>query len=99
MAGQMAAQKRANRKWIGLVLVVVIVLSTMAILGGTSLRKQNARNAEEQIYLQQLIRQEEERSRELQNYSEQIHTAEFAEWYAKERMGLVHKNEIIFRGE
>ena len=26
-------------------------------------------------------------------------TDEFAEWYAKEKLGLIHKNEIIFKGE
>ena len=99
MTGQMAARRRANRKWIFFILVVAMVLSATALFGYHRLKEQNARNLEEQIYLQQLIKQEQERSRELQSYSEQINTAEFAEWYAKERMGLIHKNEVIFRSE
>ena len=39
------------------------------------------------------------RSEELDRYSEYINTEEFAEWYAKEKLGLIHKNEIIFKGE
>lgn len=41
--------------------------------------------------------QEEARSKELDEYSEYMKTDEFAEWYAKEKLGLIHKNEIIFR--
>lgn len=99
MAGRLAAQKRANRKWIFFVLVVAIALSVMAVCEGVRLKQQNAKNLEEQVYLKELIAQEQERSEELKLYSERIHTEEFAEWYAKERMGLIHKNEIIIRGE
>ena len=76
MTGKMAARSRANRKWIALALVTVVLLSVMTWIGGNSLAEQNAQNLAQQQLLE-----------------------EIAEWYAKEKLGLIHKNEIIFKGE
>lgn len=99
MAGRMAARRRANRKWIALAFVTVILLSIMTWIAGNSLAAQNAANLAQQKILEEQIAKEEERSEELDQYSEYINTDEFAEWYAKEKLGLIHKNEIIFKGE
>ena len=93
MTGKMAARRRANRKWIALALVTVVLLS------GNSLAEQNAQNLAQQQLLEEKIAEEEARSKELDEYSEYMKTDEFAEWYAKEKLGLIHKNEIIFKGE
>lgn len=99
MTGRMAARRRANRKWIILALVTVILLSVMTWIAGNSLAEQNAANLEQQKLLEEQIAEEQARSEELDQYSEYINTDEFAEWYAKEKLGLIHKNEIIFKGE
>ena len=99
MAGRMAARRRANRKWIILAFVTVILLSVMTWIAGNSLAEQNAQNLAQQQILKEKIAEEEARSKELDEYSEYIKTDEFAEWYAKEKLGLIHKNEIIFKGE
>ena len=91
MTGKMAARRRANRKWIALALVTVVLLSVMTWIGGNSLAQQQL--------LEEKIAEEEARSKELDEYSEYMKTDEFAEWYAKEKLGLIHKNEIIFKGE
>lgn len=61
--------------------------------------EQNAQNLAQQQLLEEKIAEEEARSKELDEYSEYMKTDEFAEWYAKEKLGLIHKNEIIFKGE
>lgn len=99
VAGKMAARRRANRKWIMLAFVTVVLLSVMAWIAGNSLAEQNAQNLAQQQILEEKIAEEEARSKELDQYSEYIKTDEFAEWYAKEKLGLIHKNEIIFKGE
>ena len=99
MSGRMAARRRANRKWIMLILVVVVLLAVMTWTAGNGLAKQNAENLAEQQRLTEQIAQEKERSAELDQYSEYINTEEFAEWYAKEKMGLIHKDEVIFKSE
>lgn len=99
VAGRMAARRRANRKWIMLALAAVLFLSVMTWIAGNSLAEQTSENLARQKYLQEQIDQEKARSEELDRYSEYINTEEFAEWYAKEKLGLIHKNEIIFKGE
>ncbi len=99
MTGRMAARRRANRKWIALAFATVILLSVMLWIAGNSLAEQNAANLKQQKLLEEQIAEEEARSEELEQYSEYINTDEFAEWYAKEKLGLIHKNEIIFKGE
>ena len=99
MTGKMAARRRANRKWIALALVTVVLLSVIKWIGGNSLAEQNAQNLAQQQLLEEKIAEEEARSKELDEYSEYMKTDEFAEWYAKEKLGLIHKNEIIFKGE
>ena len=99
LTGKMAARRRANRKWIALALVTVVLLSVMTWIGGNSLAEQNAQNLAQQQLLEEKIAEEEARSKELDEYSEYMKTDEFAEWYAKEKLGLIHKNEIIFKGE
>lgn len=99
LAGKMAARRRANRRWITLALVTVLILAAMTWVAGSNLAEQNAKNLAKQQYLEEQIANEQERSKKLDEYSEYIKTEEFAEWYAKEKLGLIHKNEIIFRGE
>lgn len=99
MTGKMAARKRANRKLIAFILVVVVILSVVTWFAGRSLAEQNAYNLAEQERLEKLIEQEKTRSAELDEYSEYINTEEFAEWYAKTKLGLIYKDEIIFKGE
>ena len=74
-------------------------VSVMTWIGGNSLAEQNAQNLAQQQLLEEKIAEEEARSKELDEYSEYMKTDEFAEWYAKEKLGLIHKNEIIFKGE
>lgn len=99
MVGTVRTHSRVNRRYIFLVFVVAAVLAVMAVFSGINLRAQYRKNMAEKAELEKLIEQEEARSEALEEYSEYTKTNEFAEWYAKEKMGLIYKNEIIFRGE
>lgn len=99
MAGLTETRERANRKHILIIIIAAIIMSAMAIFEGLSLRAQCKENLAKQAEMEELIAQEKTRSEELEKYSEYTQTTDFAEWYAKEKMGLIYKNEIIFRGE
>ena len=62
-------------------------------------RQKAAAERDTQQLLEEKIAEVEARSKELDEYSEYMKTDEFADWYAKEKLGLIHKNEIIFKGE
>ena len=86
MTGKMAARRRANRKWIALALVTVVLLSVMTWIGGNSLAEQNAQNLAQQQLLEEKIAEEEARSKELDEYSEYMKTDEFAECAFNDRL-------------
>ena len=88
MTGKMAARRRANRKWIALALVTVVLLSVMTWIGGNCLAEQNAQNLAQQQLLEEKIAEEEARSKELDEYSEYMKTDEFAEMVCKGKVRL-----------
>lgn len=49
--------------------------------------------------LEAQLEEEKERAKELEDYEEYTKTDKFIEDMAKSRLGLVHKNEIIFKKE
>ena len=49
--------------------------------------------------LSEQIAAEEERSSEIEEYRKYTQTKKFAEEYAKEKLGLVYKDEILFKQE
>ncbi len=70
----------------------------MAIDGAGLIRKRtsNAKKIEE---LKAGIEAENERTEELKEYEKYTKTKKFAEETAKEKLGLVHDDEIIFKAD
>ena len=49
--------------------------------------------------LESQIEAEEKKSEELEEYSKYVQTKKYAEEVAKEKLGLVYEDEIIFKAE
>lgn len=77
--------------------VVVLILLGTLLLEGHSLQLQistyDARAAE----LSEKIEAEKERTEEIENTKEYMQTDEYAEQVAREKLGLVKDNEIVFQ--
>lgn len=99
MTGRTMARNRANRRCILLVLFVVAVLAILAMAKGYQLYQRNQEYVEIRRELELKISEEQARAEELEEYRDYTKTREFAEWYAKEHLGLVRENEIIFKSE
>ncbi|MBQ8638482.1 MAG: septum formation initiator family protein [Lachnospiraceae bacterium] len=99
MAGRTVSRNRANRRSILLVASVVAVLTVLAFWEGFRLQARNSEYEKTRQELELKIAEEEKRAAELEEYREYTKTTEFAEWYAKARLGLVQENEIIFKSE
>ena len=74
----------------GFVLVVMIIQIT-------NLSQKNAAYAAEEAELQSELEAQQEKQEELENYENYIQSDEYKESVAQSKLGLVHKNEIIFR--
>lgn len=98
MARRIAYRKRPQNR-LSMVLVSVVVLLLLAAVSVASMDLQeqldtyNARK--EQLFRQ--IAAEEERKLEIEEYRKYTQTKKFAEEYAKEKLGLVYEDEILFK--
>lgn len=63
------------------------------------LRFQNMNKQERIEELQAQIEEEKKRAEEIKEYEKYVQTKKFAEEVAKEKLGLVYEDEIIFKAE
>lgn len=78
------------------VVVLMLIFVTVASL---SLRVQNSNKQERIEELQAQIAEEKQKSEEIEEYSKYVQTKKYAEEVAKEKLGLVYEDEIIFKAE
>ena len=96
MARRELKKRKANRRAIMIGLLVVALLSGLASYQGLQLKQRNETYQQELDYWQQQIDEQKQRQDDLANYKSYTKTKEFYEWYAREKMGLIYDNEILF---
>lgn len=92
--------KRQRRSGIiGLVLAfaLVIVIGIAMYTNKVSLDKQYAQNEQTKAGLQAQIEEQQQRTKELDEYKKYIQTKKFVEEMAKDKFGLIYPDEIVFR--
>ena len=92
-------KKRQNRLGMILVSIVVIMLFAVILIKSSDLREKKATYDEKEIALEQQIEEEKARTEELIEYEKYTKTAKYVEEIAKEKLGLVYEDEIIFESE
>lgn len=78
---------------------VIILMSAVIIIHGMALQESNRAYMAQEAELQALLDAEKERSEEIDELKDYIGTDEYIEGVAKEKLGLVRENEILFRSE
>ena len=100
MARRSAFRKRRQNR-LGMVCVTVVVgmMFIVILISSVGLKgKQEAYIKREEALMEQ-IAQEEKRVEELEEYEKYTKTAKYVEEVAKEKLGLVYEDEIIFQAE
>ncbi|MBR2995677.1 MAG: septum formation initiator family protein [Lachnospiraceae bacterium] len=84
-----------------LVLILIAMVVSVGVILLRSLRLQaTLRENEQQIEeLQEQIEAEKQRAEEIEEYGKYTQTNEYKEEVAKDKLGMVNDNEIIFRIE
>lgn len=78
---------------------VVLILVTVVTINSVSLvKKANEYKAREEALVAQ-IEAEEERSAEIAEFEKYTHTRKYIEDTARDKLGLVYPDEIVFRSE
>ena len=92
-----AYRKRLQNRF-SMFLVAMIVLVLVVVVGIGSYGLVQERNAllEQVAENEAAIQKEEQRAEELEEYEKYTHTRQYYEEVAKERLGLVNEDEIIF---
>ncbi len=92
-------KRRQNRLGMICVSVVVCMLFVVIMISRVELREKQAAYIKREEALQTQIENEEKRVEELAEYEKYTKTAKYVEEVAKEKLGLVYEDEIIFQAE
>ncbi|HJA93058.1 MAG TPA: septum formation initiator family protein [Candidatus Eisenbergiella merdipullorum] len=82
-----------------LVTIVVLMLLVVVSINSVGLRRKQKAYQEKEQALQEQIDAEEERSEQIEEYRKYTQTKKYVEEVAKEKLGLVNKDEIIYKPE
>ncbi|NLZ80243.1 MAG: septum formation initiator family protein [Clostridiales bacterium] len=89
-------RKGRNRAGIIAVIFVVMLLLLVVAYKGLELNEKNEAYLARETKLEVQIRSQEERKVELGEYSKYVQTKKYIEEAAREKLGLVYEDEIIF---
>ncbi|MCR5234140.1 MAG: septum formation initiator family protein [Lachnospiraceae bacterium] len=92
-------KQRQNRLGMLLVMSVVLMMCVVMIVSMTSLREKRNGYLEREASLQKQIEAENRRTEELKEYEKYTKTAAYVEEVAKDKLGLVYEDEIVFQAE
>ena len=100
MASKMNRRKKLRKHLGSFAIVGVVVLMLIFVsVAALSLRASNADKQERIEELEAQIEAEEEKAEEIEEYSKYVQTKKYAEEVAKDKLGLVYEDEIIFKAE
>lgn len=101
MARRRVAYRKQNQNKFAMVLVALVLLMLILVVNirKEELTQKQAVYIERQEELQRKIDQEETRSAEIKEYEKYTQTQKYIEDMAKEKLGLVYEDEIVFKTE
>ena len=79
--------------------VVILLLMAVVSANAVSLREKDRIYQAQEAELQKQIEDVKERASEIDELEEYVGTDEYVEEVAKDKLGLVNKNEIIFKAK
>ncbi len=100
MATKMNRSKRLRKHLGSFAIVGVVFLMLIFVsVASLSLRASNANKQKRIAELEAQIEAEEQKSEEIEEYSKYVQTKKYAEEVAKDKLGLVYEDEIIFKAQ
>lgn len=100
MARRVAYRKKRQNKF-GMFLVTSVIVMMLVVVSVKSVelkQKLSTYEAKENV-LKEQIAEEEKRTEEIEEYEKYTQTKKYIEEVAKDKLGLVHDDEIIFKDE
>lgn len=91
--------KKKRRLEIHLVIFALLVLIGVAAFGTMNLQAKSDANEKRKQEIMDQIREEELRAEEIKDLEKEMQTKKYVEEVAKERLGLVYEDEILFKAK
>lgn len=90
-----------RRQNMGAWVIVLIVLAVFGVssIGGIQLKQRNYAYQAREEALMEAIAEEERRAEEIEEFESYTETKKYVEDVAKEKLGLVYEDEIIFKAK
>lgn len=92
-------KKRQNRLGMFLVLTAVLMLLLVVSIKSNELKVKQSIYLTKEEKLKEQIADETKRTEEIEEFGKYTKTKKYAEEVAKDKLGLVNKDEIIFKSE
>ena len=92
-------KRRQNKFAVMSITVVIAMLLCVLAIDGAGLIKKQQGYVEQEKDLQTQIDAENERTKQLKEFDKYTKTKKYAEEVAKEKLGLVYGDEIIFKSD
>lgn len=90
---------RQHKKSVFAVCAVIALLFVVVSVSSITLRAKDRNYEAQELELQEQIEEEKARAEEIDSLDEYVGSDEYVEEVAKEKLGLVHENEIIFKAK
>lgn len=78
---------------------VVLLLAVIVTVKGMTIKEKNKEYLAQETELKQQIKAEKERTKEIDEFENYVGTDRYIEDVAKNKLGLVYSNEIIFKAK
>jgi cell division protein DivIC len=94
-------RRRRNSNKLGFISIGVVLSFVLAglFIQGNKLEKKNQQYQKKEDELTAKIEEESQRTEDIEELSKYMQTKEFVEKTAKDKLGLVYEDEIIFKSE
>ncbi len=99
MGGKRRKPSSSNRRGMVAIALIVMVLLAGLLVQSQKLSRQNRQYEARKSELQQQISDEELRAGEIENLNDYVTSKEYIEKVAREKLGLVYEDEILFQAE
>ena len=94
-----SSKKRQNKVSVILITIVLVMLVIVVSVGKHNISKRQAEYDKREARLLEQIEEENKRAEEIAEYEKYTKTDKFVEEIAKEKLGLLYENEILFRSD
>lgn len=92
-------KRRARRTGLGLIAIMVLIICCIVTYKRQGLDQMNDKSQARIEELKGDISEEQEKAEDIQEMKAYVQTKKFIEDVAREKLGLVYKDEIIFKSE